>query len=193
MTRPAPRRTTRRVAGRSLPLLLKQVVVIIDSRTSIICLDAAGQTKPVGEPFQTLNGRFDHPPFHIHCRSTSRPWLSGMVSDYKEAAKQELARRAPRDRRRTPANLPPPAARAVRRKPARQTSDTVVVGALARVAKSGSAAAKFRRSSLTALQGGRYSVEDMRAMVQLVQRARSMQELPVWLRRVIQRRARAKR
>jgi hypothetical protein len=48
-------------------LLLKQAVPVIDRRTTMTCLHVAGQIRPVDEPFDTLAGPFEYPPFHAHC------------------------------------------------------------------------------------------------------------------------------
>jgi hypothetical protein len=42
-------------------LLLKQLVAVIDGRTTVICLHAAGQIQPVEHPFETLAGEFGGP------------------------------------------------------------------------------------------------------------------------------------
>lgn len=82
------------------PLLLKQVVAVIDERTTIICLSAAGQIQPVEEPFDTLNGLFDHPPFHISCRDVIGPWMAGFVNTVRQEANAELKRRPLKERQK---------------------------------------------------------------------------------------------
>lgn len=84
-------------------LLFKQLHAVIDHRTTLVCLNAAGQVQPVEEPFDTLNGMLDRPPFHVHCRSIVVPWMSGFVNDIRRDANDELARRPEkqRDPRRT--------------------------------------------------------------------------------------------
>ena len=94
-------------------LLLKQLVAVIDSRTTVICLHAAGQIQPVDQPFDTLAGEFDDPPFHVHCRSMSAPWMPGFVTDIRAESNQELLRRPLKTRRIGPDGevggyLPPP-------------------------------------------------------------------------------------
>jgi hypothetical protein len=79
------------------PVLKKQVHAIIDTRTTLVCLEVAGQIQPVDEPFVTLNGRFDHPPFHISCRDWTTPWLPGFLEHVRELAAAEMARRTPRN------------------------------------------------------------------------------------------------
>ena len=85
--------------------VLKQVRAVIDGRTSMVCLDVAGQTRRVGEPFDTLLGPQQAPPFHIWCRSIVVPWVRGM--DTQEAEAEREARTRPPSARR---NLPPKAA-----------------------------------------------------------------------------------
>ncbi len=105
------------------PIVLKQVVSVIDSRTTLICLHAAGQIQAVDDQFETLNGDYDRPPFHVHCRSVSVPWVPGMGNDIAAAANAELQRRpiGQRDPRLFQRRLPdaepavaPPAARVVK-------------------------------------------------------------------------------
>lgn len=84
---------------------------MVDKVTTIVCLDAAGQIQPVDEPFETLAGEFDQPPFHIHCRTGVVPWLPGFVSDQRQLANAELLRRPLKQRRKGPdgvgARIPP--------------------------------------------------------------------------------------
>lgn len=49
--------------------LLKELIAQIDDRTTVICLDAAGQLVEVNKPFVTLSGIYMSPPFHWNCRS----------------------------------------------------------------------------------------------------------------------------
>jgi hypothetical protein len=91
----------------------KQVVAVIDDRTTRVCLHAAGMIVPVDHPFQTLAGDFMAPPFHVHCRSIMRPWMSGFLKDTRKAANAELSRRPMKERRLGPggeigARIPPP-------------------------------------------------------------------------------------
>lgn len=81
------------------PLLMKQLLAVIDDRTTVICLRAAGQIVPVDDPFETLNGEFMTPPFHVHCRDTVVPWLPGFVSTIRQEANAELQRRPAKERR----------------------------------------------------------------------------------------------
>lgn len=81
-----------------MPLILKQIVSVIDRRTTIVCLHAAGQIQPVDSPFETLNGNYDQPPFHVYCRSVSMPYMAGFVSDEAARANAELQTRPFNDR-----------------------------------------------------------------------------------------------
>lgn len=93
-------------------LVRKQVVAVIDSRTTMVCLHAAGMITEVGVPFETLAGDFLEPPFHIHCRSIVRPWMSGFLSETRREANEERQRRPLSQRRLGPngeigARIPP--------------------------------------------------------------------------------------
>lgn len=95
-------------------LLFKQVRAVIDKRTTVVCLHAAGLIMPLDEPFETLAGDFMDPPFHLHCRSLSGPWLMGMSNDIRREANAELAKRPIKQRRIGPdgeigGSVPPPA------------------------------------------------------------------------------------
>jgi hypothetical protein len=79
------------------PVLRKQVHAVVDTRTTLVCLEVAGQIQDLDDPFVTLNGRFDHPPFHISCRDWVTPWLPGFLEDIRELAGAELARRKTRN------------------------------------------------------------------------------------------------
>lgn len=81
------------------PLVLKQVVAVIDKRTSPVCLHAAGQIRKIEETFDTLLGEQSEPPFHEHCRSMVVPWMVGMVSDVRKQANAELLTRPLKQRR----------------------------------------------------------------------------------------------
>jgi hypothetical protein len=83
-------------------LVRKQVVAVIDERTTTVCLHAAGMIMEVGEPFETLAGDFMAPPFHVHCRSIMRPWMSGFLSKIREEANAELQKRPKAQRRLGP-------------------------------------------------------------------------------------------
>lgn len=74
-------------------LLMKQLLAVIDDRTTVICLATAGQIRPVDKPFDTPAGAIDLPPFHIHCRSLSVPWIEGLVSEQRRLANEELVKR----------------------------------------------------------------------------------------------------
>lgn len=76
-------------------LVLKQLVAEIDRRTSMLCLHAAGQVQPVDQPYDTLAGLIDRPPFHWHCRSQSVPVVPGAKSALREAANEEILSRTP--------------------------------------------------------------------------------------------------
>lgn len=82
-------------------LLMKQAVARIDKRTTVVCLHAAGMIRELDEPFDTLNGSFDAPPFHLHCRTVVRAYLRGFVSGQRNAANKELMTRPLADRRFT--------------------------------------------------------------------------------------------
>jgi hypothetical protein len=93
-------------------LVFKQAVAVIDKRTTIVCLHVAGQIRQVTEPFDTLNGSYDMPGFHIHCRTISAPWMPGFVNAQREESNAELLRRPLKQRRLGPngelgARLPP--------------------------------------------------------------------------------------
>lgn len=95
-------------------LILKQWVSVIDRRTTIICLHAAGQIREVLEPFNTLNGDMDMPPAHVHCRAIAVPWMAGFVNVQRAEANAELQRRPMKQRRIGPGGqlavqLPPAA------------------------------------------------------------------------------------
>lgn len=78
--------------------VLKQASATIDKRTTPVCLHAAGQIVPVNEPFDTINGKYQNPPFHVHCRTLSIPWVRGMVNDMAAEANSELMRRPSKQR-----------------------------------------------------------------------------------------------
>lgn len=92
-------------------LLKKQLIAVIDKRSTMICLRAAGQIQPVDEPFDTLMGFLDAPPFHVHCRSIVVPWMPGFVSDIRKEANAEIANRPEKQKRFGPdgygGRLPP--------------------------------------------------------------------------------------
>lgn len=80
-------------------IMMRQVIAVIDDRTTMVCLRAAGQTALVDEPFEVLTGEFFVPPFHWGCRSAVAPWVPGMINDQKERANAEIRKR-PRSERR---------------------------------------------------------------------------------------------
>lgn len=81
------------------PIMMRQVVAVIDDRTTMVCLRAAGQTAFVGEPFEVLTGDLMDPPFHWGCRSVTAPWVPGMISDQKRLANAEIMKRPYEERR----------------------------------------------------------------------------------------------
>lgn len=93
-------------------LVQKQLVAKIDRRTTVVCLHAAGQIQPVDRPFQTINGDYDRPPFHVHCRSLVTVWMPGFVNRYRAEANAELRLRPLSQRRladgRIPSRIPKP-------------------------------------------------------------------------------------
>lgn len=95
-------------------IMMKQVIAIIDERTTMVCLDAGGQIRPVREPFNTLAGNYDVPPFHIRCRTLVAPWMPGFVNDQRKVANTEIQNRPLAQRRKGPggeigARIPPAA------------------------------------------------------------------------------------
>jgi hypothetical protein len=85
-------------------LVMKELRAVVDERTSMVCLSCAGQIRPVDEPFDTLVGPLMRPPFHVHCRSISVPWMFGFGHDLVHLARAEKARRSPKEKK----HLPPP-------------------------------------------------------------------------------------
>lgn len=81
------------------PVLRKMARAVIDNRTTVICLHVAGQIVEVDEPYETLLGEQDEPPFHIHCRTVETPWLPGMINDMRAISNEELQRRPMSQRR----------------------------------------------------------------------------------------------
>jgi hypothetical protein len=79
-------------------LVFKQLVAVVDGRTTMLCLSCAGQVRRVSEPYETMNGPLDVPPFHLHCRSISVPWMSGMESDVLARARAEILTRSVKSR-----------------------------------------------------------------------------------------------
>ncbi|MFE2751573.1 hypothetical protein ACFXGA_06170 [Actinosynnema sp. NPDC059335] len=71
----------------------KQLIATIDGATTLICLEAAGQIRDVNARFDTLNGSFFAPPFHIHCRSVVAIYMKGVIEQQRAEANTELRRR----------------------------------------------------------------------------------------------------
>lgn len=80
-------------------LMMRQVVAVIDERTTMTCLRAAGQVVPAGVPFEVLTGLLMDPPFHWGCRSIVVPWVPGAINDQKSLANAEIQERPPEERR----------------------------------------------------------------------------------------------
>lgn len=80
-------------------LIMRQVHSVIDNRTTVVCLHAAGQIRPISEPFDTLLGPQDETPFHVRCRSHIVPYMKGFVTDIRERSNAELLRRPIAQRR----------------------------------------------------------------------------------------------
>lgn len=90
----------------------RELLAVIDDRTTIICLEAAGQVVGADEPFFTLVGDFYDPPFHEHCRSIVVPYVEGLLDPMlANRAKGELLKRPVKTRR--PNRLPPAARQGV--------------------------------------------------------------------------------
>jgi len=83
-------------------LVRRQLIAIIDKRTTVICLEAAGQVVGANEPFHTMNGDLYDPPFHVHCRSMVAPWVDGWGEALQKGASKELATRPASQFRRLP-------------------------------------------------------------------------------------------
>jgi hypothetical protein len=88
-------------------LIMKQWVSEIDGRTTIVCLNAAGQTRKPDQPFDTLNGQFDAPPAHVHCRALVSPYLIGAVNTLRDKANAELQNRPLSQRDPRKMKMPP--------------------------------------------------------------------------------------
>lgn len=103
--------------------ILKQAVAVIDKRTTLICLDVAGQIRAIREPFVTIAGDFDSSPFHVHCRTIIAPYMAGFVNSQRAEANAELQRRPlkQRDKRKYGNRVPGPD-----RRPEIQVDDSVV-------------------------------------------------------------------
>ena len=68
-------------------------MAVIDGRTTVICLHVSGEIVAIDEPFDTLNGSYDDPPFHTHCRTIEVPWMAGFINEARTAANAELQNR----------------------------------------------------------------------------------------------------
>lgn len=90
-----------------MSVLFKQAVAVIDSRTTNVCLKVAGQIVPLDDPFSTLNGDFDQPPFHSHCRTIVQPYMAGFVNEQRDLSNAELQRRPLAERDTRGASRPP--------------------------------------------------------------------------------------
>jgi hypothetical protein len=98
--------------SQQVPLLQKQLLAVVDGATTMICLNAAGQIRDLDQPFTTLAGEFELPPFHIHCRSIAVPYVQGVIRRARREANAEIRRRPVKEKRRGPdgfeGQLPPP-------------------------------------------------------------------------------------
>ena len=97
--------------------VMKQLFAVVDERTTVLCLSCTGQVRRINEPFDTLAGPIDEPPFHWHCRSLSVPWLPGMGDDLGVAARSELRNRSEKELSAPPPGRPSSIAAAVERVP----------------------------------------------------------------------------
>jgi len=75
------------------PVLFKMWQSVIDSRTTNVCLHAAGMIRPLDEPFDTLAGQYQAPPAHIGCRALVVPHVPGAIVDMRRDANAELSNR----------------------------------------------------------------------------------------------------
>lgn len=91
-----------------MSVLFKQAVAVIDSRTTNICLKVAGQIQPLDDPFSTLNGDFDEPPFHVHCRTMISAYMEGFVNEQRDLSNAELQKRPLKQRDTRGARTAPP-------------------------------------------------------------------------------------
>lgn len=130
MTTPTPRRPR-------LPRLRKQLLAVVDSRTTMVCLDCAGQIREADEPFETLMGSFAAPPFHLHCRSIVAPYTPDMINEQRDAANAEIRARPRSEKRKGPHGyegpLPPPAPASAAVQVLRPRPDTLPPAAGARL------------------------------------------------------------
>lgn len=104
--RPPPRRRRR------VPKMRKQYISTVDARTTMVCLDAAGQIRNLDEPFETLAGPYQSPPTHVNCRAVMAPYAAGIVDEQRTAANAEIQRRPAKEKRKGPEGyegpVPPP-------------------------------------------------------------------------------------
>jgi hypothetical protein len=95
-----------------VPVLKKQAYATVDTATTMVCLDVAGQIRDLDEPFDTLAGLFLSPPFHIHCRTVVLPYAAGVIRVQRAVANAEIRRRPLGEKRKGPAGyegpIPPP-------------------------------------------------------------------------------------
>lgn len=101
-----------------MPVLKKQLHAVVDTRTTMVCLDAAGQIRELDEPFDTLAGLFPAPPFHLWCRTVVLPYAVGIIGAQRAAANTEIRNRPAAEKRKGPDGFegpvpPPPPMRAV--------------------------------------------------------------------------------
>lgn len=90
--------TVLQLARRARRAYQKQAIAQIDRRTSQICLNVHGQIRELDEPFDTLAGPAQAPPFHGNCRTAISLYLPEMeqisptTNELRAAARE--ARRA---------------------------------------------------------------------------------------------------
>lgn len=83
-------------------LLFKQWYSVIDARTTMCCLFAAGQIRSAEAEFDTINGAMQSPPAHWGCRAKVVPWMPGFISALRTKANSEIQNRPIEQRRRGP-------------------------------------------------------------------------------------------
>lgn len=168
---------------------MKQYVTVVDRRTTIVCLSAAGQVQPLDRPFDTMLGPYQQPPVHTHCRATLAPWLPGFLSDMRDDANAEIRRRPAKQRRRGPegstADLPPRLTEGVDKTAPelRASGDAAEVLAEAGRVMASLPSGSWRRLALEELVRIPGLTEEERALVaRKVLDARSFSDLPEWIR-----------
>lgn len=96
-----------------IPRLRKQWLAVVDHRTTMVCLDAAGQIAEIDDDFDTLAGPYAAPPAHVHCRSITVPYAPGLIRLQRDAANAEIRLRPGWEKRKSPEGymgpIPPPA------------------------------------------------------------------------------------